>query len=72
MRFPKDLFVLKKQRKNFAANQKRLNLPPFFKVLVTAFVKESSAVFAWVFVIPASSAITSIKSALFIIVGFYE
>jgi len=28
MRFPEDLFVLKKQRKNFAANQKRLNLPP--------------------------------------------
>jgi hypothetical protein len=26
--FRRILFVLKKQRKNFAANQKRLNLPP--------------------------------------------
>jgi len=28
MRLSGDLIVLEKQRKNFAANQKRLNLPP--------------------------------------------
>src|SRR6185503_2764465 len=53
-------------------NPTRVTLPPFFRVFVTAFVKESNAAFACVFVIPVSSAIISIRSALFMMVSFLD
>src|SRR5690606_25781311 len=45
----------------------RVTFPPPFSVLVTASMKESMASFACVLVIPASSAILAINSALFIV-----
>lgn len=45
-----------------------VTLSPFFKVLVTASTKASMAVFACVFVMPDSSAICAINSALFIVI----
>src|SRR5687767_1838934 len=57
------LFEIKK-----VPNPTNVTFPPPFKVLVTASVKESIAAFAWVLVMPVSSAILLIKSALFILV----
>jgi putative acetyltransferase len=45
----------------------RVTLFPDFRVLVTASTKESRQSFAWVFVMPASSAIFAINSALFMV-----
>src|SRR6187551_2588581 len=47
-----------------------VTLPLPFKVFVTASTKESNVAFACVFVMPASSAIFAINSALFIIMFF--
>src|SRR5688572_6724676 len=57
------LFEIKK-----VPNPTNVTFPPPFKVLVTASVKESIAAFAWVLVMPVSSAILLIKSALFMLI----
>src|SRR5215217_1347261 len=48
----------------------KVTLPPPFKVFVTASTKESKVALACVFVMPASSAIFAINSALFIVYFF--